>query len=525
MSDATQEKAAGPALAHVAYAQRWSSVWLVPLVAFGIGIWMVYAHYSSQGPLISIGFATAEGIEPDKTKVRAKNVEIGEVMGVRLAEDARSVLLSVRVHKESEYLLHEDSKFWVVRPRIQPGGVSGLDTLLSGAYIEMEPGKSPALSRQFEGLNSPPETSSEVEGMRLTLDNSTNKTLQAGAPILFGGMPAGRVEDINFDVGRRITNYTVFIDAPYDSLITDNTRFWFNSGWAADISASGVRLEVGTLETIVTGGLSFGVPEGQPLGQQVTSPSLAFKVYNNEEASNERMYTHSLSYIIMANKSVRGLQPGAPVEYRGVKIGEVLRTDIDYNTEVVHLLEPGSRTPILIKVEPARLGYADTADDALLASERLDDLINQGLHGEIKTTNFLTGAQLIDLHYIDNKGDARELFAGFTVIPTAEGQVDQLLVLLENTARNINDLPLEEVTEQALATLTETQSTLDSYQQLAADYSSGSESHRDLQRNLRSLQRAIDEFTVLTRQIRHQPNSILFGSRQTSEVDITGAEQ
>lgn len=524
MSDESNAQSSSAAPAHVTHTRRWNSVWLVPLVAFGIGIWMVYAHYTSQGPVISIRFATAEGIEPDKTKVRAKNVEIGEVMSVQLAEDARSVLLSVRVHKESEHLLHEDSTFWVVRPRIRPGGVSGLDTLLSGAYIEMEPGKSKDLSERFEGLDSPPETSSEVEGMRLTLENDTNKALQAGAPILFGGMPAGRVEDVRFNVARRLTSYTVFIDAPYDQLVTDNTRFWFNSGLAAEVSAEGLRLELGTLETIVTGGLSFGVPEGQPLGVRVTSPDHHFKVYPNADTSNERKYTHSLSYIIMANKSVRGLQAGAPVEYRGVKIGEVLRTDIDYSTENVHLLEPDSRIPILIKVEPARLGYADSSEEAKQAADRLDELIKQGLHGEIKTTNFLTGAQLIDLHYMDRRGGTRETFAGFTVIPTAEGQVDQLLVLLEKTARNINDLPLEDVTDKALATLDETLSTLDSYQQLAADYSAGSESHRELQRNLRSLQRAIDEFTVLTRQIRHQPNSILFGARQAPEVDITGAE-
>lgn len=512
-----------PQLAHVEHASRWSTVWLVPLVAFGIALWMVYAHYASQGPVIEIHFASADGIEPDKTRVRAKSVEIGEVLGMHLAEDAQSVVLSVRIHKENEHLLREDSTFWIVRPRVSHLGVSGLGTLLSGAYIEMEPGSAGELGRQFEGLDAPPATPLGTPGLRLRLESDSSKHLHAGTPIMFGGMEAGSIEDVSFDTEQRVTHYSVFIEAPYDQLITDNTRFWFTSGAAANISAEGVRFEFGTLETIIAGGISFGVPDGQPLGRQITENHTRFEVYPYEEAIYERIYRHSLEFIVLADKSIRGLQPGAPVEYRGVKIGEVLRTDIDYADEAVLLLEPGSRIPILLKIEPARMGYKDTDEDTATAEARIQELIRGGMHGEIKTTNYVTGAKLIEIRYIPGRTGRLERFAGYSVIPTAEGQVDQLLDLLRETARKVNELPLEQITDDTLATLEKARVTLDHYEQLATDYSSGSEPHRELLRNLNSLERTLAEITPLIRQLREQPNSILVGPRGTEDAEPTGA--
>ena len=511
--------------AHIAHSGRWSSVWLVPLTAVVIALWIVYAHYQSQGPLIEIRFENADGIEPDKTKVRTKSVEIGEVLGMRLSEDAQSVVLSVRVHKESEHLLHEDSKFWIVRPRVSLLGVTGLGTLLSGAYIELEPGSSEELAKLFEGLDAPPETPLGTPGLRLTLESDSSKQLHPGTPIMFGGITAGKIEHVDFDADRRRILYSVFIVEPHDELITENTRFWFNSGVAAGISADGVRLEFGTLETIATGGISFGVPEGQPLGERITEDHTIFEVYPQEEAIYERIYRHALEFIILAEKSVRGLQPGSPVEFRGVKVGEVVRTDINYADETILLLEPGARIPILIKIEPGRLGYADTDADSAVARERLHQLIGSGLHGEIKTTNYVTGAKLIDLQYLGRRSGLTSTFAGYTVIPTTEGQADQLIALLQTTAQKVNALPLDEITTDTLETLAKAQDTLDRYQQLAEDYSTGSEPHHEILRNLRSLERILTEVTPLVQQLRRQPNSIIVGPRDVPDIEPVGVEE
>ena len=116
-------------------------------------------------------------------------------------------------------------------------------------------------------------------------------------------------------------------------------------------------------------------------------------------------------------------------------------------------------------------------------------------------------------------------FAGYTVIPTAEGQVDQLLFLLEQIAKKVNELPLEDVTDGTLATLLQAQETLDQYQQLAESYSSGSEPHRELTQNLKSLERTLSELTPLIREIRQQPNILIVGPKDTPDVEPTGARQ
>ena len=516
-----------PPAAQVDVVNRWSPVWLVPLVAFGIAVWMVYQHYVGQGPLVEIRFENAEGIEPGKTRIRTKNVEVGEVVGMHLAENAESVLLSVRIHQENAHLLREDSTFWIVRPRVNALSVTGLGTLLSGAYIEMAPGIEDKIKRDFDGftgLDAPPATPVGTPGLHLMLESNAGKHLREGTPLMFGGMEAGKIEDVKFDPEERRTRYGAFIVAPYDQLITDNTRFWFNSGVAVEVTADGARLEFETLETIAVGGISFGVPEGQSFGNRVTEDDAVFEVYPHEGAIYERIYRHAVEYILLADKSIRGLQPGAPVEYRGVKVGEVLRTDIEYDDEDVHLLEPNSRIPILFKIEPGRLGYEDTEADAQNAAERIQKLIRSGLHGEIKITNFVTGTKIIELQHRARRPSRLSTFGSYTVMPATEGRVDQLLVLLEKTARKVNDIPLEEVTEETLVTLAKAQETLDHYEELATRYSAGSEPHRELVRSLKTLERTLAEVTPLVRQLREQPNSILVGPRGDREPEPTGAE-
>ncbi len=514
--------------ATVTHVRRWSPVWLVPLVAVGVAVWMVWQHYVGQGPLVEIHFEDGDGIQPGKTLIRTKNVEIGEVLSMSLSDDAETVILSTRIHKENAHLLREDSTFWIVRPRVNALSVSGLGTLLSGAYIEMSPGIGKNIPRRnfdgFEGLGAPPETPIGTPGIHLTLESSAGKHLEEGTPLMFGGMEAGLVEDVQFDLERRRTRYDAFVVAPYDQLITSNTRFWFNSGVAVEVTSEGARLEFETLETIAAGGISFGVPEGKDPGEPIVTAHTVFEVYPHEGAINKRIYTHSLEYILLAEKSIRGLQPGASVEYRGVKVGEVLRTDIDYSGEGVLLLEPSARIPILFKVDPGRLGYADTDDDMVVAETRIRELIRTGLHGEIKITNFVTGAKVIELQHRRSVHSRLSSFAGYTVIPATEGRVDQLLVLLEKTARKVNSIPLDEITEETLATLDKAQATLDRYEGLASHYSAGSEPHRELVRSLNTLERTLAEVTPLVRQLREQPNAILVGPRGGPDIEPTGAE-
>jgi len=378
---------------------KFSKVWLVPLVALVIGAGMTYSHFAGQGPIIEITFVSGEGIQAGTTKVRRKNVEIGEVLDLRLSEDAENVVLSVRIYPHAAELLREDSLFWVVRPRIGTGGISGLSTLLSGAYIELSPGSDEESADRFEGMEKPPVTPLGTPGLHVTLDSAGNRPLNEGDPILFHGMPVGTIEFVFFNNEKRRTYYNAFIAAPYDQLVTAHTRFWFSSGLSVNLSADGIQVEVGSLSTLLGGGVAFDVPDGLPLGDLIRERAY-FAIYENEGASREFRYDNALPFMVLFDDSVRGLRPGAPVEYRGVRVGEVVRTDIDY-PEIGNLLEPDSRIPVLIEIVPARLGFAD--DYAVLSEveNRIDELIEGGLRAGLATGNLLTGRKYVELEYFD----------------------------------------------------------------------------------------------------------------------------
>jgi len=539
--------------ARVAGGLKFSKVWLVPVVALVIGLWMTYSHYAGQGPIIEITFQSGEGIQAGTTKVRRKNVEIGEVLDLRLSEDAEKVVLSVRIYDHAKQLLREDSQFWVVRPRIGVGGISGLSTLLSGAYIELSPGSEEDLEDEFNGLETPPVTPLGTPGLPVTLNSAGSQALHEGDPILFHGIQVGTIEHGNFDNQKRRSHYDAFIAAPYDELVSENTRFWFNSGLSVELSADGIRFDIASLSTVLAGGVAFDVPEGLPLGKRITERGF-FTIYPNESASRELSYDNALSFVIFFDDSIRGLRPGAPVEYRGVKVGEVVRTDIDYH-EIENLLEPNSQIPVMIDLVPARLGFEDDYSVLDEVDSRINELIDDGLTAGLAIGNLLIGQKYIELQYLgDGFGETRT-FAGYTVIPSIDSQLDQLLTNASSAMMTINELPLDQVADSALDALDEMAATLAelrksaseldeiladpsshelmgtlnaalvSFRQLVEDFSEGSATNIELQKTLQSLERTLNELEPVLRNIRRKPNSLIFGGSADRDLEPKGERE
>jgi len=461
--------------------------------------------------------------------------------------------VSIRIAR----LLREDSQFWVVRPRVGKGGVSGLNTLLSGAYIELSPGSEADLADQFTGLERPPFTPPGTPGLHITLDSHGNRPLSEGDPVLFHGIEVGKIEYVHFNSEERVTYYNAFVAAPYDRLVTTNTRFWFSSGLSVDLSAAGIRLEMASLTTVISGGVSFDVPVGQPQGEHITERAF-FTIYPRESAINETQYEHTLSYMVMFDASIRGLKPGAPVEYRGVKVGSVIRTDIVY-PEVENMLMPRARIPVLIEIIPARFGFPDKESILTEVDGRIIELVGAGLRAGLATGSLLTGQKYIELQYDRDSGSEAggdvEVFAGYKVIPSIDGQLGQLLDNASRTLEVINKLPLDEVLDSAQSALDEIAATLAEFrksateldeiltdpasheligtlnktligfQQLAGDFSEGSATHAELQDSLRSLAKMLQELEPVLKNLRRQPNSLIFGGGDDEDLEPTGAQE
>ena len=517
-----------------------SAIWLIPIIALTIGLWMVFDQWRNQGPLINIQFNSAAGLEIKKTRLKTRDVNIGEVEDIQLMQDSDGVIIYVRVDKQAEHLLREDSQFWVVSPRITHNGISGLNTLLSGSYIEMAPGKSSESKNQFEGRDEPPVTAYGTPGLHITLNSNDEFAFSAGDPVVYKGLTVGRIEDIYFNFYERVVYYNAFVKAPYHKLISDNTRFWNASGLQVELTSEGISMNTGSLETLLSNGVTFGIPEGEEPGQPVTDRAY-FDIHPDYDAAISPTYHNSVKYVMLVSDTVRGLTVGAPVEYRGIRIGKVLGINIDNTKQQDGLLRSDYKIPVLLAIEPGKVGLPDNEKGIEQISAQFSLWFKQGLRARLESGNLLTGKLFVELqHYPDEPQQEVSYFMEYPVIPSTLDDFGQLASKAADVLDKFNQLPLEslstemtamasdfrktaaafktasqnvtqllsEVDKQSL--VAQMNDTLNSFKLLAEGYSSGSQSHDQLIEAIENLNTRMQQLQPLLLQLNHKPNSLIF---------------
>ncbi|NHN37262.1 intermembrane transport protein PqiB [Pseudomaricurvus alcaniphilus] len=545
MSDSDRDEQARAAV--VSRDSNWSVIWLLPLVALAIGGWMLFEQWRDQGPLITISFNSAAGLEAGKTRIRTRDVEVGQVENITLSGDDESVLVEVRIDREAERLLRADTQFWIVSPRIGLSGVSGLNTLLSGVYIELAPGQAKARRYTFVGLNEPPVTPSNTPGMPIVLSSAGPVAYSVGDAVVYRGLVVGQIEEVDFNVDERVVYYQTFIKAPYHRLITDNTRFWNVSGIRIDLTTDGISVQTASLQSLLTNSVTFGVPEGNADGTPATEGSY-FPIHPDYAAASSPRYKHAVEYVLLIDDSVRGLQVGAPVEYRGIKMGEVLAINFASRADGMVMLDD-YRIPVLVSLEPAKAGYADSKAGEQRIREQTELWIKGGLRAQLKTGSLLTGKLLVELqHYEDESTEEIVHFDGRPVIPTRPGEISQLTYKIEALLDKLNDLPLEGTLEDISVTAREFNETaastkqlteqlqqwfnkaeqeqllgnlneaLESFSGLAAGYASGSSGHGEIMALVETLNARLQELQPLLLRLNQRPNSLVFGAEQKDDM-------
>ncbi len=532
--------------------KRISKIWLIPLVALSIGLWMVYYQWANQGPLITIEFVSATGIEPDKTKIKTRDVEIGVVKRVALKADLSGVIVSARIEPSAEHLLTSDSNFWLVTPRVSLSGVSGLSTLLSGPHIAMEPTENGVAATNFVALENPPVTEAGTPGLQITLNSAAEFAFKEGDPIIYKGLKVGEFEDIYFNLEERIVYYNAFIEAPYHKLITENTKFWNVSGVRFELAANGIEVQTGSLETMLTNGVTFGIPEGIPAGQQITKRAY-FDIYSDyEEASNER-YKLGVNFVVLIKDTVRGLTVGAPVEYRGLEIGRVLEINMP-TPDSGKILDGGLAIPILITIQPSRVQQPDNRTGVEFVRRQTIHWIDQGLRASLKVGNLLTGGLYVDLqHYDDVEPATAETFLGYDVIPTTSGEFAQITQKVTSVLDTINEIPFKKLSGNANTLLETLNKTSTSFQQAASrldgllldiqdqkmsanvnetlsnidtllkDFSEGSNTHDEMVNTMQELQTTLSQLTPLLQLLNQKPNSLIFADGTQPDIEPKAA--
>jgi paraquat-inducible protein B len=524
--------------AEVSQGRKISSIWFIPLLALALGVYMVVHNWMTEGPEIEIAFKTATGLAQGKTKVKYRNVDMGLVEEVRLNDDFDGVIAKVKLDRQVLPLLREDTRFWVVTARIGAGSISGLDTLLSGAYIQLAPGSGKAGARKFVALGKPPLTPNDAPGLRLQLTSDHASSVSAGDTLLYKGYKVGRVESMEFSPSDRKVRYVIFVDAPYHELVNSATRFWDVSGISLSAGADGFRIETGSVDTVLLGGVAFDVPEGLQDGDPV-EPNTDFRLYTAYEEILKNPYRHGTYYVVSFNQSIRGLSPGAPVEFRGITIGRVerilLKEVMQRNVEQ-GLKGKGTEIPVLVYLEPARLALPDSQTSIDAMHESIAGGVTNGMRASLASGSILTGAKYINIDYFEGVEEASlGSFMEYTTIPTLETGLGQLEQKLTAIMDKINNLPLEDTVggaNEAIATLNETlgnlntviqsqgiqqlpqqlDQTLQDLRKTLNGLAPGSEVYQSINSALLRLNRTLGNLEKVTNTLADQPNSLILPS-------------
>lgn len=425
-----------------------SLVWLVPIMALIIGSWLVYKTVSEKGPLITITFKNADGLEAGKTKVKYKNVDVGQVESLHLSENLSEVVLKVRLKKNMESFLRDQTHFWVVRAKVGAGEISGLSTLFSGAYIGISPIKEGEKTIAFTGLEKSPVIEFDAPGRFFNLKSESLGSLDIGSPIYYRHIEVGQVVNYELNSQDNIIDVRIFVEAPHHKHVLKNTRFWDAGGLDVSLDPSGIQINTESLTALMIGGVAFDSPKSILSSPQAEEDE-TFILYSNRKKVGEPKYTQRKYYLLYFNESTRGLSVGAPVELRGTKIGEVIDIKLEFAAD-----ELAFYTPVLIAIEPERIKLRAEDKKVKNSEPLIKKLIEKGLRAQLKTGMLLTGQLFIELDiHPDEPFKTLNMSGRYPEVPTIETRLEQVSDRIAALMERVEQIPLEQIGKDLASTI------------------------------------------------------------------------
>lgn len=444
---------------------RISAIWLIPLVTLLIAAWLGVRTVSQQGPLVTLQFNSADGLTAAQTRVRHKAVELGQVEEIRLTDDMSKVLVRVRMTREAAPYLTDQARFWVVRPRISSGSLAGIETLVSGSYIEMDPGGREGASKtEFVGLEQPPGVRSGEPGRTFALKADRIGSLAPGAPVFYRDITVGEV--LGYDLGDGVGPVTieVFVRAPYDGFVRAGSLFWNASGLSIQAGADGVRVELASLQALLNGGVAFNSPRER---NEPVQAGAVFPLYQSLSEAQASGYRNKLEFVTYFTSAVRGLNAGAAVEFLGIQVGTVRDVKL-----VIDDASGTARVRVVLEVQPERIIAPDQArDDPFLVAQRM---VRNGLRAQTKTASYITGQQVLAVDFVPGATPAELVLDGKEwVLPSVGGGLDNILTAVSGIAAKIDRLPLDQIAGNLNVTLRSAAGAMGSVQELVRKTDAG----------------------------------------------------
>lgn len=516
---------------------RWKPllIWLIPLIALLIALSLAVKALLSHGPTIDVSFRTAEGLVAGKTTVRYKQVDIGVVRQIDLSEDRSHVIARIDLRKDASNFAAKDSRFWVVRPRIGTSGVSGIDTLLSGSYIEVDGGKSEEKKLEFTGLETPPVITSDVPGKEFFLNADDLGSLDVGSPIYYRRINVGQITAYKLSDDGKTVELQTFIRAPYDKFVTTDTRFWQASGIDVSLNASGFSLDTQSLASIVAGGIAFGYPENS---RATTAANHSrFNLWDSKSDALKDPDGQPRGVIMYFDHSLRGLSVGAPIDFMGIEVGNVKAINAEFTNDYKQM-----RMRVDAVFYPSRVekGLALNPN-----SEIFKDFVEHGWRAQMRTGNLLTGQNYIALDKFPKAKPAKLqiLSDDRVVIPTTQTELSGLQAQVSQIADKLTKFPLVEIGQDVRKTLNNMNTAIESTDKLVKQLdgkvapglqatlddvrktvrssesilSSDAPLQQDVRKALQQMTRAAASLQLMADYIEQHPESIIRG--KTPETD------
>ncbi|MGF1644487.1 MAG: intermembrane transport protein PqiB [Thiotrichales bacterium] len=442
-------------LAQVERARRLSLVWLVPLVAALAGGWLFVHTWSERGPTITIMFEVAEGLEIGKTRVRYKDVDVGRVTDLQLTDDLQKVVVTAEVNRSMGAHLNENSRFWIVRPRVSTSGVSGLSTLISGIFITLDPSVGDEKQRQFQGLSEPPRVTSTLAGRSFILQAEALGALDIGSPVYYRQLKVGEVTQVALAPDGTHIEIGVFVKHPYADFVRQNSRFWNASGFDLDLTSEGISARLESLSSLVLGGISFDTPLNLAPGEACTDGHV-FRLFPDYASINDKPYNVRQLFVMYFDGTLRGLNVGAPVEFRGIRVGKVLDIDLrmnprDHQVDMPVLVE---LYPEVVSIRSPGDAFDEPEEKARSLDQSLEALIERGLRAQLNIGNLLTGQRFIDLEFQPKAGPRGATRSGeHAIFPTVPTTLDEIARTATGLVAKLEQMPLQEIAQDLRETL------------------------------------------------------------------------
>jgi paraquat-inducible protein B len=440
-------------------------IWIVPIIALIIGISLAIKTYLEKGPVITISFKSGEGIEAGKTKIKYKDVQIGLVRTVTIAKDRSSVVITADIAKDAEDFLKTDTRFWVVRARITGSSISGLGTLTAGSYIGMDVGTSNSDKTSFAGLESPPAVAMDVPGRQFVLYTADIGSLTVGSPLLYRHLHVGEVTSSELDKDGETIILRVFVREPYDKFVRNNTLFWHASGIDLKLDASGVKINTESMLSLLMGGIAFQTPDDLD-DAPPAEKNRHFMLFADKAEALKRPDSVVEHYTLIFRESVRGLTVGAPVDLRGVTVGEV--------SKIAITMEPASKKVAMavgIRFYPERLRQrsqgASDQNKPIDSRKLLDTMVKNGFRAQLRSGSLLTGQLYVAMDFFPDSPLTRINWNKQPAeLPTVAGMMEQFQTSLMKIVQKLEKVPLEQLAGDARTTVQTLDTTLKSADKL-----------------------------------------------------------